>query len=158
MLPTFLLTAVLVVLLVLLVLHLVGSTRIHTRLDEFNRQVGSQTEQGETRIHKLEEILRGLEKDLREDVEGVRVKVDESLEMLKEALKKQQSLAKAHLYMGNIYFHTERQEAAKRAWKKCLEWDAQNIEAKRGIRLINQRAEKKKTGLAAFFDKLLGKK
>lgn len=80
MLSTILLVAVLAVLLVLLVLHLVGSTRIHTRLDEFNRQVGSQTEQGEARIQKLEEIFRGLEKDLREDVEGVRVKVDESLE------------------------------------------------------------------------------
>jgi DNA recombination protein RmuC len=80
MLPTILLVAVLAVLLVLLVLHLVGSTRTHTRLDEFNRQVGSQTEQGEARVQKLEEIFRGLEKDLREDVEGVRVKVDESLE------------------------------------------------------------------------------
>ena len=77
MLPTVLLVAVLAVLLVLLVLHLVGSTRTHTRLDEFNRQVGSQTEQGEARIQKLETIFRGLEKVLREDVEGVRVKVDE---------------------------------------------------------------------------------
>ena len=80
MLSTILLVAVLAVLLVLLVLHLIGSTRINTRLDEFNRQVGNQTEQGESRIQKLEEIFRGLEKDLREDVEGVRVKVDESLE------------------------------------------------------------------------------
>jgi len=80
MLSTVLLIIVLAVLLVLLVLHLVGSTRTHTRLDEFSRQAGSQAEQGEARIQTLETIFRGLEKDLREDVEGVRVKVDESLE------------------------------------------------------------------------------
>jgi DNA recombination protein RmuC len=80
MLSTILLIAVLAVLLVFLLLHLLGSTRIHTRLDEFSRQVGGQTEQGEARIYKLEEIFRGLEKELREDVERVRVKVDESLE------------------------------------------------------------------------------
>lgn len=75
-----LLVAVLVILLVLLVLQLTGSTRVNTRLDEFNRQVGTQSEQGEARIQKLETIFRGMEKELREDVEGVRVKVDESLE------------------------------------------------------------------------------
>ncbi|MCF7849187.1 MAG: DNA recombination protein RmuC [Kiritimatiellales bacterium] len=80
MLTTILLIVVLVVLLVMLALHLTVSTKINTRLDEFNRQVGTQTEQGETRIQRLETIFRGLEKDLREDVEGVRVKVDESLE------------------------------------------------------------------------------
>jgi DNA recombination protein RmuC len=80
MLTTVLLVAVIAVLLVLLALQLTGSTKVNTRLDEFNRQVSAQTEQGETRIQRLEEIFRGLEKDLREDVEGVRVKVDESLE------------------------------------------------------------------------------
>jgi len=80
MLTTLLLVAVLAILLVLLVLQLTGSTKVNTRLDEFNRQVNTQTEQGETRIQRLEEIFRGLEKDLRQDVEGVRVKVDESLE------------------------------------------------------------------------------
>ena len=80
MLTTVLLVAVIAILLVLLVLQLTGSTKVNTRLDEFNRQVNTQTEQGETRIQRLEEIFRGLEKDLRQDVEGVRVKVDESLE------------------------------------------------------------------------------
>ncbi len=80
MLTTALLIAVVIILLVLIVIQLTGSTRVNTRLDEFNRQVGTQTEQGEARIQRLEEIFRGLEKDLREDVEGVRVKVDESLQ------------------------------------------------------------------------------
>ena len=80
MLPIVLLIAVLALLLGLFVAQLTASTKINTRLDEFNRQIGSQTEQGEARIEKLESIFRGLEKDLREDVESVRVKVDESLE------------------------------------------------------------------------------
>ena len=80
MLTTVLLIVALVFLLVLLVLQLTGSTRVNTRLDEFNRQVGTQTGQGEERIQRLEETLRGLGKDLRVEVDGVRVKVDESLE------------------------------------------------------------------------------
>lgn len=80
MIPTVLLSVVLVVLLAVLLLLLAGHTRVNTRLDEFSRQLGMQSEQGENRIRQIEEIFRGLEKDLREDVESVRVKVDESLE------------------------------------------------------------------------------
>jgi DNA recombination protein RmuC len=67
-------------LLVLVMLQLAGATRVNTRLDEFGRQIGTQNDQGDARIQKLEEIFRGLEKELRSDVESVRVKVDESLE------------------------------------------------------------------------------
>lgn len=77
---TVLLILILVALLGCVLLLLTGNTKINTRLDEFSRQAGSQAEQGENRIQKLEEIFRGLEKDLREDVESVRVKVEESLE------------------------------------------------------------------------------
>ncbi|MEE9368301.1 MAG: DNA recombination protein RmuC [Pontiella sp.] len=80
MLTTLLLIVVLVVLGIILMLQLAGNTKINTRLDEFSRQVGAQNEQGEARIQKLEEIFRGLGKELRNDVETVRVKVDESLE------------------------------------------------------------------------------
>ena len=37
-------------------------------------------EQSDARTQRTEDIIRGLEKDLREDVEGVRKRVDESLE------------------------------------------------------------------------------
>ena len=80
MISTLLLIAVLTVLIVVLLLQLTGNTRMNTRQDELSRRVGAQTEQGDARIQRLEDIFRGLEKDLREDVEGVRVKVDESLE------------------------------------------------------------------------------
>ncbi|MDF7808937.1 DNA recombination protein RmuC [Pontiellaceae bacterium B12219] len=79
--PTILLLVLVLVLLgALLLLVLTGNTKVNTRLDEFSRQSGAQTEQGEQRIQKLEEIFRGLEKELRNDVESVRVKVEESLE------------------------------------------------------------------------------
>jgi DNA recombination protein RmuC len=80
MLTVVLLIAIFVVLLVVLLLQLSGSTKVNTRLDEFTRNLNMQTEQDLARIQRLEEIFRGLEKDLREDVDGVRVKVDESLE------------------------------------------------------------------------------
>ena len=79
--PTLiLLIAIFIVLLIVLLILLSGSTKTNTRLDEFTRNLNTQTEQDATRILRLEEIFRGLEKDLREDVDGVRVKVDESLE------------------------------------------------------------------------------
>ncbi|QBG47107.1 DNA recombination protein RmuC [Verrucomicrobia bacterium S94] len=80
MITTVLLILVLVVLAVMLMLILTGNTKVNTRLDEFARQIGVQNDQGTERIKKLEDIFRGLEKDLRGDVESVRVRVDESLE------------------------------------------------------------------------------
>ncbi len=77
---TVLLIVILIVLFILLALQLTGRAGTHTRLDEFSRQVSTQTEQGETRLRMVEEILRGLEKEIRTDVESVRVKVEESLE------------------------------------------------------------------------------
>ncbi len=80
MLTTILLVLGLVLLLVVLTLQLTGGTKLNTRLDELNRQANTQMEQGDARVQRLEDVFRGLEKELREDVEGVRVKVDESLE------------------------------------------------------------------------------
>ncbi len=80
MLTILFLIIVLLVLGAVLMVQLIGNTKVNTRLDEFSRQTGAQTEQGEERIKKLEDIFRGLEKELRNDVESVRVKVDESLE------------------------------------------------------------------------------
>lgn len=80
MLTTVLLVLVLVVLVVVLAMQLTGNTKVNTRLDEFTRQAGAQNDQGEERIKKLEDIFRGLEKELRDDVESVRKRVDESLE------------------------------------------------------------------------------
>ncbi len=77
---TALVSIILILMVAGLLLQLTGNTKLNTRLDEFNRQGSVQSEQGETRIQKIEEIFRGLEKDLRNDVDAVRMKVDESLE------------------------------------------------------------------------------
>lgn len=80
LLSVVLLVVILTLLIGLLLLQLMGNTKVNTRLDEFNRRTSEQAKQGKDRIHALETIFRGLEKDLREDVESVRMKVDESLE------------------------------------------------------------------------------
>ncbi len=80
MLSTLLLIAILLLMILMLVLQLTGGTRQNTRLDELNRRMGAQMEQGDARIQRIEDVFRGLEKELREDVDGVRKKVDESLE------------------------------------------------------------------------------
>ncbi|MBN2703129.1 MAG: DNA recombination protein RmuC [Pontiellaceae bacterium] len=77
---TFLLVLVLVLLAAVLFLLLTGQTKVNTRLDEFGRRLEAQLEQGDSRTQRLEDIFRGLEKELRGDVDGVRVKVEESLE------------------------------------------------------------------------------
>ncbi len=77
---TLLLIAILLLLIGLLVLQLVANARMEARLEESNRRVEALTGQGDARVQRLEDIFRGLEKDLRGDVESVRVKVDESLD------------------------------------------------------------------------------
>lgn len=73
MMETVLLIAILAVLAVVLVLQLTGGTRINTRLDESARQ-------GEDRFQRFESSFQSTERGLREDVDGVRRKVEESLE------------------------------------------------------------------------------
>ena len=80
MLTSLLLILILVALAAVLLLMLIGHTKVNTRLDEFSRQAGVQGEQGEQRMLRQEEIFRRLERELREDVDSVRIKVDESLE------------------------------------------------------------------------------
>lgn len=80
MLPLALLVVILIILLMVVLILLSGSTKTNTRLDEFTRNLNAQSEQETHRIQRVEDIFRGLEKDLRGDVESVRIKVDESLE------------------------------------------------------------------------------
>jgi len=68
-----LLLVVLAVVLALLFLQVAGAAKVNTRLDGLERQANMQAEQGDARFQRLE-------KDLRSDVEAVRVRVDESLE------------------------------------------------------------------------------
>jgi len=70
---TVLLIVILVVLLAVLLLQLTGGTRINTRLDETARQ-------GEERFQRFQSSFESTERGLRENVEGVRLRVEESLE------------------------------------------------------------------------------
>lgn len=87
--------------------------------------------------------------------ENVKVVVD----TLKKAIAKQENLPIAYQYLGQIYFSLEKFEEARKWWKKCLEWEPNNVEAGRGLRLAGTRAEqkKKRPGLLGLVDKLLGK-
>ncbi|MEQ9496099.1 MAG: tetratricopeptide repeat protein [Deltaproteobacteria bacterium] len=81
-------------------------------------------------------------------------KVKAAIDEIKAAVKKQESMPAGYNYLGQIYFSTDRPDEAKRWWRKCLEWEPNNVEAARGIRLINSRAAKKESGLGSFFSKL----
>jgi curved DNA-binding protein CbpA len=85
-------------------------------------------------------------------------KVKEAVDTLKDAIKKQENLPLAYQYLGQIYFAREMWAESKKWFKKCLEWDPQNVEAARGLRLVGTREEKQSSGLGAIFSKLLGKK
>ena len=83
--------------------------------------------------------------------------IGRAMGILRDAVKRQESLPLAYQYGGQIAFNIEDYDEARRWWKKCLEWDKKNVEAMRGLRLINTRAQKKKQGLGALVSKLLGR-
>jgi tetratricopeptide (TPR) repeat protein len=82
----------------------------------------------------------------------------ESVEMLKRATKAQENLPLAWQYMGQIFFNLNQPVEAKKCWKRCLEWEPNNVDANRGIRLLTSREQKPASGLGAFVNKLLRKK
>jgi tetratricopeptide (TPR) repeat protein len=90
-------------------------------------------------------------------------KTNENLKAVVDALKatiaKQENIAISYQYLGSIFFSLEKFDDARRWWKKCLEWEPNNVEAGRGLRLAATRAEqkKKRPGLLGLVDKLLGK-
>lgn len=82
---------------------------------------------------------------------------DAALKMLKDSVKKQESLAEGYQYLGQIHFLSGEYDPAMRWWKKCLEWDPKNMEATRGLRLAHARKQKEKSSLPGWLNKLLGK-
>ena len=92
----------------------------------------------------------------RGDAEGIKRAVG----TLKVAVKRQENLALAYQYLGQIFFNLKNYAEAKKWWKLCLEYDPRNVDVQRGMRLINTRASKQQqqSGLSGLFNKLLGKK
>jgi curved DNA-binding protein CbpA len=81
----------------------------------------------------------------------------EALELLKKVIKQHENSPLAYQYLGTIYFQLEKPAEAKRAWRLCLEWEPTNVEAQRGVRLVNQREQQAKqdaSGLGGFMKKL----
>jgi DNA recombination protein RmuC len=62
---------------VILLLH---GANMRGRLDEVGRQADRAMMQGDEKIRQVEQVFRGLEKEIREDVDSVRRNVEESLE------------------------------------------------------------------------------
>ncbi|NJK89121.1 MAG: DnaJ domain-containing protein [Myxococcales bacterium] len=83
---------------------------------------------------------------------------DEALGILKEAVKRQENMADAYKYAGQIHFDRNEYDAAIRWWRQCLKWDSKNTVAVRGIRLATTRIEKeKRSPLGKLLDKMLGR-
>ena len=74
------------------------------------------------------------------------VHVTEAVQHLKRAVGEQENLPVAYQYLGQICFVRGQYAEAKKWWTKCLEFEPNNIEATRGIRMVNDRAEKQPPG------------
>lgn len=79
--------------------------------------------------------------------------VTEAVQLLKKAVTEQENLPVAYQYLGQICFVRGNYGEAKKWWSRCLEYEPNNIEAARGIRMINQRGDKSgsKSGLLSKF-------
>lgn len=86
------------------------------------------------------------------------VNAERALSQLAASVKRQQSLPLAYQYMGQIYFNLARPDDAKRWYRRCLEWEPDNVVAQRGIRLANSRAQKKEAGLSGLLARFLKKR
>lgn len=83
----------------------------------------------------------------------------DAVERLKKVIKSHENSALAYQFLGQIFFQMERPNEAKKYWKLCLEWEPGNVEAARGVRLVNQRVEaaSKGTGIGGMLKKLFKK-
>lgn len=80
------------------------------------------------------------------------VHVTEAVKHLKHAISEQENLPVAYQYLGQICFMRGQNNEAKRWWQRCLEWDPNNIDAARGIRMVNSRGDPKgQKGLLSKF-------
>lgn len=76
---------------------------------------------------------------------------------LKRALKEQENLPMAYQYLGTIAFRRNNYGEANKWWSRCLEWEADNVEASRGLRVISQRL-RQRTSRSGILGRIRGKK
>lgn len=84
-------------------------------------------------------------------------------EILKGEQLYDQALAMMHrrdycgAHLGSIAFQRNQYAEAKKWWKRCLEWESHNVEAARGLRMINTRS-KAASSRSGIMKRLRGKK
>lgn len=76
---------------------------------------------------------------------------------LKRALKAQENLPIAYQYLGTIAFRRNQLGEAKKWWQRCLEWDPNNVDASRGLRMISSRS-RERGPRSGILDRLRGKR
>lgn len=82
----------------------------------------------------------------------------EAIAILKRALEENSRCALAYQLLGQVFYFGNQLGEAKRVWKKCLEYEPANIEATRGLRMLNQREDKDRGAKSGLFSKFLNKK
>ena len=81
----------------------------------------------------------------------------EAVQLLKKAIGSQENLPIAYQYLAQICVAREQFGEAKRWFEKCLEWEPNNIEAARGLRLISSRGSADKGGAGSKTSGLLSR-
>ena len=65
-----------------------------------------------------------------------------AMKLLKKAVQEQENLPVAYQYLGSIAYARGNPAEAQKWWQRCLEWEPQNIDAARGLRLLASRQGK----------------
>lgn len=86
------------------------------------------------------------------------VHVADAVAHLKRAVQENENCAVAYQYLGMIAFSRGQHAEARKWWQKCLEWEPNNIEASRGLRMISSRDEKAGASKSGLLGKFLNKK
>jgi cytochrome c-type biogenesis protein CcmH/NrfG len=84
--------------------------------------------------------------------------VTDAVNFLKRALQEQENCPIAYQYLGQIALARGQPAEAKKWWQRCLEWEPNNIEASRGIRMVNSREDKDRQNKSGLLSKFLNKK
>ncbi len=83
--------------------------------------------------------------------------VDDAVNLIRRAVAEQENLPMGYQFLGQIGAAVGDMNDARKWFNKCLEYDPNNIEAARGIRMINSRDTKKpdsKSGIGGVFNRL----
>jgi CheY-like chemotaxis protein/tetratricopeptide (TPR) repeat protein len=86
------------------------------------------------------------------------VHATEAVNHLRRAVQESENCSVAYQFLGAIAFSRGQAAEAKKWWQKCLEWEPNNIEAARGLRMLTTREDKDRSGKNSILGKLLNKK